>query len=70
MFFSRKKLEIPTARDGAQGAPEPIPTAKTPFHQQAGAERPVSRRALETAIFGLGCFWGAERKFWEMGDGI
>ena len=25
---------------------------------------------LETAIFGLGCFWGAERKFWELGDGI
>ena len=25
---------------------------------------------METAIFGLGCFWGAERKFWEMGDGV
>jgi peptide-methionine (S)-S-oxide reductase len=25
---------------------------------------------LETAIFGLGCFWGAERKFWELGEGI
>ena len=25
---------------------------------------------LETAIFGFGCFWGAERKFWELGDGI
>jgi peptide-methionine (S)-S-oxide reductase len=25
---------------------------------------------LETAVFGLGCFWGAERKFWELGDGI
>src|SRR3984893_154324 len=24
----------------------------------------------ETAIFGMGCFWGAERKFWELGDGI
>src|SRR4051794_4400819 len=23
-----------------------------------------------TAIFGMGCFWGAERKFWELGDGI
>ena len=21
-------------------------------------------------MFGLGCFWGAERKFWELGDGI
>jgi peptide-methionine (S)-S-oxide reductase len=25
---------------------------------------------FETAIFGLGCFWGAERKFWELGEGI
>jgi peptide-methionine (S)-S-oxide reductase len=25
---------------------------------------------LEQAVFGLGCFWGAERKFWELGDGI
>ena len=25
---------------------------------------------LETAMFGMGCFWGAERKFWELGDGI
>jgi peptide-methionine (S)-S-oxide reductase len=25
---------------------------------------------FETAIFGLGCFWGAERKFWELGDGV
>src|SRR4029077_14950753 len=25
---------------------------------------------FEKAMFGLGCFWGAERKFWELGDGI
>ena len=25
---------------------------------------------FETAIFGLGCFWGAERMFWKLGDGI
>src|SRR5882762_12001815 len=25
---------------------------------------------LEQAVFGLGCFWGAERKFWQLGDGI
>ena len=25
---------------------------------------------LAMAMFGLGCFWGAERKFWELGDGV
>jgi peptide-methionine (S)-S-oxide reductase len=25
---------------------------------------------MQTAIFGMGCFWGAERKFWELGDGV
>ena len=27
-------------------------------------------QGMEKAIFGLGCFWGAERKFWELGDGV
>jgi peptide-methionine (S)-S-oxide reductase len=27
-------------------------------------------QGLETAMFGLGCFWGAERKFWQLGDGV
>ena len=30
---------------------------------------PTSRTGIETAVFGMGCFWGAERKFWEL-DGV
>src|SRR5215204_3741119 len=31
---------------------------------------PGRANPIRTAIFGMGCFWGAERKFWELGDGI
>ena len=68
MFFSRKKLEIPTAETALKGRPEPIPTAKTHFLNKRALKGPYPD-GLETAIFGFGCFWGAERKFWEA-DGV
>ena len=69
MFFSRKKLEIPTAETALKGRLEPIPTAKTHFLNKRPLKGPYPD-GLETAIFGFGCFWGAERKFWEIGEGI
>jgi peptide-methionine (S)-S-oxide reductase len=69
MFFSRKKLEIPTADTALKGRAEPIPTAKLHFLNKRPLKGPYPD-GYETAIFGLGCFWGAERKFWEMGYGI
>src|SRR3954470_24606858 len=69
MFFSRKKLEMPTADSALKGRGDPIPTAKAHFLNKRALKGPYPD-GLETAIFGLGCFWGAERKIWEMGDGI
>ena len=69
MLFSRKKLEMPTADSALKGRADPIPTAKAHFLNKRALKGPYPD-GLETAIFGLGCFWGAERKFWEMGDGI
>ena len=36
----------------------------------AGRSKGPYPPGLETAIFGMGCFWGAERKFWQLGEGI
>ena len=69
MFFSRKKLEMPTADSALKGRADPIPTAKAHFLNKRALKGPYPD-GLGTAIFGLGCFWGAERKFWELGDGI
>ena len=69
MFFARKKPELPTAETALKGRGNPIPTAKTHFINGHDHKGPYPS-GMETVIFGLGCFWGAERKFWELGDGI
>jgi peptide-methionine (S)-S-oxide reductase len=69
MLFARKKTDMPSPETALKGRPEPIPTAKTLFLNKRALKAPYPD-GMETAIFGLGCFWGAERKFWEMGDGI
>jgi peptide-methionine (S)-S-oxide reductase len=69
MLFSRRKPEMPTADTALKGRAEPIATAATHFINKRPLQGPYPE-GTETAVFGLGCFWGAERKFWEMGDGI
>ena len=69
MFMFRKKLEMPSAADALPGRSAAISTAADHFvlHRPLKAPYPAG---TETAIFGLGCFWGAERMFWKLGDGI
>ena len=69
MFMSRKKPEMPTAATALKGRAEPIAPASKHFVNGRPLEGPWPQ-GLETAMFGMGCFWGAERKFWELGDGI
>ena len=68
MFMFRKKLEMPTAGDALPGRPNPIPTAENHFVLARPLKGPYPV-GYETAIFGLGCFWGAERAFLKLGDG-
>lgn len=69
MLFMRKTTALPSAADALPGRAQPIPTASIHFVNGAKLTPPYPA-GLEQAIFGLGCFWGAERKFWELGDGI
>jgi len=69
MLMFKKKLEIPSAATALPGRKAAIPTASHHFVNGRALKGPYPD-GFETAIFGLGCFWGAERKFWELGDGI
>lgn len=64
-----KKLHLPTAADALPGRATAIPTAETHFVNGRALHGPYPE-ALEVAYFALGCFWGAERKFWQLGDGV
>ena len=69
MLFMRKTTALPSAADALPGRAQAIPTASIHFVNGAKLQPPYPA-GLEQAVFGLGCFWGAERKFWELGDGI
>ena len=67
--FLSKKTGLPTAADALPGRAQPIPTAATHYPNGRALKGPYPA-GIETAVFGMGCFWGAERKFWEAGEGV
>ena len=69
MFMLKKKLEMPSAAEALPGRAMPIATAREHFVFRRPLAGPYPD-GFETAMFGMGCFWGAERKFWELGDGV
>jgi peptide-methionine (S)-S-oxide reductase len=58
------KLRMPTAAEALPGRTTRMPIPATHFVNGAPLDGPFAA-GLETAVFGMGCFWGAERKFWE-----
>ena len=68
-MFGREKSKMVDAADALPGRADPMSIPAT--HHVLG--RPLAGpfpEGTRTAVFGMGCFWGAERKFWELGDGI
>ncbi|MEN0107109.1 MAG: peptide-methionine (S)-S-oxide reductase MsrA [Pseudomonas sp.] len=58
------KLDLPTAEQALPGRESPMPVPEQHFVNGNPLQGPFPT-GLETAIFGLGCFWGAERRFWQ-----
>ena len=69
MFMLRKSVSLPAPGEALPGRATAIPTARDHDVNGNPLKGPYPA-GTETAIFGLGCFWGAERKFWELGDGV
>ncbi|MBT3071204.1 peptide-methionine (S)-S-oxide reductase MsrA [Rhodomicrobium sp. Az07] len=65
MFPFSKKTQMPDAATALPGRDAPIPTTDTNIVNGA-ALKPPYPEGSEVAIFGLGCFWGAERRFWQI----
>lgn len=68
MIF-RKTAEMPSPDRALAGRSTEIATAESHFVNGQPLKGPVPAGMAE-ALFGLGCFWGAERKFWQIGAGI
>lgn len=63
-IFSTKKLEMPAMESALPGRQNPIPTASHHFVSGRPLAGPYPD-GMEQAMFGMGCFWGAERIFWQ-----
>ncbi len=64
MGLFSKKLDLPTPDTALTGRTEKMPVPETHYVNGNPMQGPFPA-GMETAMFGMGCFWGAERRFWE-----
>lgn len=64
MSWLRRNLQMPRPEQALPGRATPIPVPERHYVNGHPLQPPFPA-ALESALFGLGCFWGAERKFWS-----
>ena len=65
MNWSAKPLSLPTEQEALPGRDTPMPVPERHF-VNGNPLLPPFPAGTEQAVFGMGCFWGAERKFWEL----
>lgn len=63
--FGKKKLTVPSVEEALPGRSQPMKVPAS-HHVNGNPLKPPFPDGLETAMFGMGCFWGAERKFWQL----
>ena len=64
MWLDPRNLKLPSPREALPGRADKMPVPARHFVSGAPLVPPFPA-GIETALFGLGCFWGAERKFWQ-----
>ena len=68
MFLFRRSATMPDPKDALPGRPRPI-AVTDPHHVNGASLNPPWPDGARSAVFGLGCFWGAEQDFWTQ-DGV